>query len=79
MLSSKYAKLIAGILVTGPLAIWGLLGLPGGALANPPDENGNHNHGGGGDPTCEAADQNGDGAVDPLDSDFILARFGPCE
>lgn len=48
MLSNKYAKLTAGILVTGALATWGLLGLPGGALANPPDENGNHNHGGGG-------------------------------
>ncbi|MCH7700755.1 MAG: hypothetical protein IID37_03610, partial [Planctomycetes bacterium] len=32
-----------------------------------------------GDPSCDAADQNGDGAVDPLDSGFVLARFGACE
>ena len=44
MLSNKHAKLTAGILVTGALATWGLLGLPGGALADPPP----HNHGGGG-------------------------------
>ncbi len=44
MLPNKSAKLTAGILVTGALATWGLLGFPGGALANPPP----HNHGGGG-------------------------------
>ena len=27
---------------------------------------------------CDAADTNGDGAVDPLDVGFVLARFG-CE
>ncbi|MCH7703094.1 MAG: hypothetical protein IID37_15550, partial [Planctomycetes bacterium] len=31
-----------------------------------------------GDPSCDAADQNGDGSVDPLDSGFVLARFGEC-
>ncbi len=49
MLSNKYAKLTAGILVTGALATWGLLGLPGGALADPPPHN--HGDGGGGDTT----------------------------
>ncbi len=31
-----------------------------------------------GDPSCDAADQNGDGTVDPLDSGSVLARFGLC-
>ncbi len=31
-----------------------------------------------GDPYCDAADQNGDGIVDPLDSGLILARLGDC-
>ena len=31
-----------------------------------------------GDPSCDTADQNGDGVVDPLDSGFVLARFGEC-
>ena len=45
MLTRKYAKLNVRILMTGvALATWGVLGLPGGALADPPP----HNHGGGG-------------------------------
>jgi len=34
---------------------------------------------GSGDVDCDAADQNGDGLVDPLDVGFVLARFGTCE
>lgn len=45
MLTRKHAKLTASILVAGAtLAMWAVLGLPGGALADPPP----HNHGGGG-------------------------------
>lgn len=29
-----------------------------------------------GDPYCDVADVNGDRVVDPLDSGFVLARFG---
>ncbi len=32
-----------------------------------------------GDPGCDDADANHDGVVDPLDSGFVLARFGPCD
>ena len=46
MFTQKHAKVTARLLVaTAVLATWGLLGLPGGALADPPP----HNHGGGGD------------------------------
>ena len=31
-----------------------------------------------GDADCDAADANADGAVDPLDVGFVLARFGDC-
>ena len=66
MLSNKHAKLTAGILVTGALATWGLLGLPGGALADPPP----HNHGGGGG-------DGGDGDTIPPDAvDDLVATPG---
>lgn len=61
---------------------------------NTPDQlNGDYNNGGGNafsddhcvplppaepESDCETADLNGDGLVDPLDSGFVLARFG-CE
>ena len=66
MLYNKYAKLTAGILVSGALATWGLLGRPGGALADPPP----HNHGGGGG-------DGGDGDTIPPDAvDDLVAAPG---